>query len=198
MLNEGIIKMTCKGAMVSSGNVFGCIIIFMVYMYVLCLLMALSVDNCLREKLSASTISSKIQNTYSISLNGLLNYCFILVLTNVFRHNNININTFIYLLIRVKNSIISLSMKSMYWILIFSSKKQLWVSALNLILIVICNPPIMNPGPARHFNTNKISVFYQNIRGFIPPIELGNPNPPLSSIKIAELQSYIYIIKSQT
>ena len=177
MLNEGIIKMTCKGARVSSGNVFGCIIMFMVYMYVLCLLMALSVDNCLRENLSSGTIPRKIQNIYSISLNGLLNYCFLLVLTKVFRHNNININTIINLLSRVKGSMISLSMKSMYWILIFSNKKQLWLSALNLILIVICNPPIMNPGPARHFNTNTISVFYQNIRGFIPPIELGNPNP---------------------
>ena len=35
MLNEGIIKMTCKGAMVSSGNVCGCIIIFMINTVVL-------------------------------------------------------------------------------------------------------------------------------------------------------------------
>ena len=72
-------------------------------------------------------------------------------------------------------------------------KYTIWVATLNLVLIVICNPTIVNPGPVQSKNPkNNISVLYQNIRGLIPPSHLGNPNPPLCSIKLSEFQTYIF------
>ena len=37
-----------------------------------------------------------------------------------------------------------------------------------------CNLTIKNPGPKP-----KLAVLYQNVRGIIPPSELGSPNPML-------------------
>ena len=76
--------------------------------------------------------------------------------------------------------------KNIYYILQCSNIFTLWITALNLIVIVICNPTISNPGPKP-----KLSVLYQNVRGFIPPSELGLPNPMLNGNKLSEFQTYI-------
>ena len=73
-----------------------------------------------------------------------------------------------------------------------SLKYSIWLASLNLLLVVICNPTIVNPGPCQNKYQNNISVLYQNIRGFIPPSHLGEPNPPFSSIKLAGFQTYIF------
>ena len=64
----------------------------------------------------------------------------------------------------------------------------LWTATLNLILIVICNPSIINPGPAQ----KNISVLFQNVRGLISPTELGKPNPLLINNKLCEFKSYMF------
>ena len=43
-----------------------------------------------------------------------------------------------------------------------------WVTLLNLILIVITHPCIINPGPSKD-----LTVLYQNVRGFVPFTALG-------------------------
>ena len=64
---------------------------------------------------------------------------------------------------------------------------SLWTTLLNLILIVLSNPSIINPGPPKD-----ISVIYQNVRGFVPFSCLGDSIMSLSTDKIIEFQSYIY------
>ena len=58
---------------------------------------------------------------------------------------------------------------------------------LNLILIVIVNPSIINPGP-----TKPISVYYQNVRGFVPFSELNKQCMDLNCDKLYSFQSHIY------
>ena len=54
---------------------------------------------------------------------------------------------------------------------------SIWLVSLNLLLIIVANPGIVNPGPNQ--NIPKISVLFQNIRGLIPFTELGEPSPML-------------------
>ena len=70
----------------------------------------------------------------------------------------------------------------------FSKMKYIlsyWLAALNLILIVVCNPAILNPGPL-------ISGVFQNVRGFVPFSGLGENILPLDVTKVQEFQSYIF------
>ena len=64
----------------------------------------------------------------------------------------------------------------------------LWLASLNIVLIVLVNPSILNPGPGTPPN---ITIFYQNVRGLIPFTELGKPSPMLDYTKLFELQSYV-------
>ena len=58
---------------------------------------------------------------------------------------------------------------------------------LNLVLLVMCNPGILNPGPAKPF-----SVMFQNVRGFVPFSKLGVEHPPLDVTKTLEFQDYVH------
>ena len=60
----------------------------------------------------------------------------------------------------------------------------LFFTSIIRLLIVMCNPSIINPGPWQP------TIFYQNVQGLIPFGELNNPNPSLNMEKILELQSY--------
>ena len=62
-----------------------------------------------------------------------------------------------------------------------------WLAFINLMLIVICQPSIVNPGPATF-----ISGAYQNVRGFVPFSGLGDDVLPLDTTKLLEFQSYIF------
>ena len=56
---------------------------------------------------------------------------------------------------------------------------------LNFLLIGICNPSILNPGP------NTLSVSFQNVQGLIPFSQLGKSQPKLDQTKIFELNAYL-------
>ena len=63
---------------------------------------------------------------------------------------------------------------------------------LNLVLLVICNTSILNPGPGGNRRTH-LKVMYQNLRGLVPFGALGKSNNmPLNTGKLMELQSKIY------
>ena len=62
-----------------------------------------------------------------------------------------------------------------------------WMCLINLILIVIVNPSLLNPGPSN----KDLLVAYQNVTGLIPFKQLGKANPLLDTTKILELHSYL-------
>ena len=59
---------------------------------------------------------------------------------------------------------------------------------LNIMLIVICNTSILNPGP----RSRPLSVFYNNIQGFINTRDLASESPPLNMTKVHEVHGYIF------
>ena len=56
---------------------------------------------------------------------------------------------------------------------------------INFMLIGICNPSMLNPGP------NSLTIGYQNVRGLIPFSHLSKTHPQLDHTKIFELNAYI-------
>ena len=56
---------------------------------------------------------------------------------------------------------------------------------LNFLLIGVCNPSMLNPGPGN------IKVCYQNIQGLIPFSQLGDAHPKLNETKVLELNTFI-------
>ena len=73
-----------------------------------------------------------------------------------------------------------------------SNMLSIWTAVLNLVLLVICNTSILNPGPAENRQSH-LKVMCQNVRGLVPFSALGKSNNmPLDSGKLMELQSKIY------
>ena len=71
----------------------------------------------------------------------------------------------------------------------YSLKDMIYcMTMLNLMLIVICNPNILNPGPNK---TNHINVCYANVQGFIPFTQLKDRHPELYKLKVLELNTYL-------
>ena len=56
---------------------------------------------------------------------------------------------------------------------------------LNFLLIGICNPSLLNPGP------NSLKVSYQNVQGLIPFSQLGETHPKLNNTKVFELNAFL-------
>ena len=159
-----------------------CVLFLMIYLYVICLLMALLIKT---PSCTVPKAFPKLYNTDTFKCE-LIYSCILLILYTTKKQITyvFNISNFI-----AHTSAIIKKLGFAFMNLPVSAKYTFWVASLNLILIVISNPTIINPGPS---TKNHISVLYQNVRGFIPPGGLGNPNPPLCSIKLAEFQTYIY------
>ena len=141
------------------------ILFSIVYIYVLVLLMAVHVDQVSRVYIECD---GKVEYIgiypYSInsftSKNDFLNYincCFFMLLTlglnSIFR--------------RVGSSMSSVRKYVKYKFKNFTSTEKLavvyscWIAIINITLIVVSNPGILNPGP-------DLSVLYHNCQGFIP------------------------------
>ena len=63
---------------------------------------------------------------------------------------------------------------------------SLFLFLLNITLIVMCNPSMLNPGP------DSFSVFYNNIQGFINTRDLASELPPLNMTKVHEIHGFIF------
>ena len=68
-----------------------------------------------------------------------------------------------------------------------SNQFTIWSTLLNILLVIICNPSLLNPGP-----NNNLKVMYQNVRGLVPFSGLGKTNMPLDTDKILEFQSNVF------
>ena len=73
---------------------------------------------------------------------------------------------------------------------IFSFMISLFLTSLNLMLIVISNVSLINPGPTSSIISG-VSVHYQNIQGFVNFTSLGSDHPSLNQTKVLEFQSHI-------
>ena len=97
-----------------------------------------------------------------------------------------NYNTFLLgNRIYVSKLMLNLSMKILTFSATINAIITLWLVLLNLWLVVICTPCIVNPGPV-------ISGLYQNARGFVPFRGLNETVLRLSTTKLYDIQSSVY------
>jgi len=75
---------------------------------------------------------------------------------------------------------------------LFSDFVSIGIVSLNLVLIVICNVSLLNPGPPDlNGSTTGITVHYQNVQGFVQFPTLRNKHPSLNMTKVLEFQTHI-------
>ena len=71
----------------------------------------------------------------------------------------------------------------------------IWMFGMNLLLVVIANPGITNPGPpplsVNGGNGSKLSIYFQNVQGLIPFGELDSAHPMLDTSKCLEISTYV-------
>ena len=70
---------------------------------------------------------------------------------------------------------------------------SIWLCSINLLLIIIVTPSIINPGPIN--SPGSLSVLYHNVQGFVILNELKKEHPALNMTKIGDFQSYVYSAK---
>ena len=64
----------------------------------------------------------------------------------------------------------------------------IFVYSINLILIIIATPSIVNPGPAQ----NSLSVAYCNAQGFILMNSIGGSQPIFQTNKLLDFQNFVF------
>ena len=69
----------------------------------------------------------------------------------------------------------------------------LWLFGMNLIMLIIINPTIVNPGPSNPVSRSlsNLNIYYQNVHGLIPFGELANEHPMLDIAKCHEISTYL-------
>ena len=68
-----------------------------------------------------------------------------------------------------------------------------FICSLNIMLIIISNPSLLNPGPVR---TRPLTILYKNVQGLINTNDLASETPPLNMTKLLEFHGYLYTHKS--
>ena len=186
-----------NGKVPSAGNVLNkslnnilCVLILMIYTYMLCILMALVFKTSLYH-VTSHTVSETftIVGTFDRRVN--LYNCFFIIILNTIKllSKDVPFSSKISII----KACFGLGGKMYSYIPlppVLANKYTFWIALMNLTLIVICNPTITNPGPGHQMT--KLSVLYHNIRGFVSPNELGEADPMLNVDKLFEFQSYIY------
>ena len=170
------------------------------YIYMLCLIMALTVD------LSRSDVCGKVtyydppfNNSNTFNPKSLVDYILLLLIVELklwvcsLRPTSPGITSFptsCKLTCAIKNLI--RYNKKCSTISKVSHMYTLWLFSINIVLIILVNPAIVNPGPSKNTKCPNISVLFQNVRGLIPFFDLGKPSPKLDNTKLFELQAYVF------
>ena len=63
------------------------------------------------------------------------------------------------------------------------------LASIGILMIVISNTSILNPGPA---TINGLSCYFHYVQGLITFSSLGKPSPNLNQTKICELQAHVF------
>ena len=183
--------LTCWQLLRNAASVAG----FVFYMYILCITMAMYID-CI--------IYSYRCRSPPIKIRIILPARTLYTITGLFNKNNVFLFLLPYfirkILFLVNRKKYSLSIKRLYvnvskhgLFTCFSYMYTFWIVSINIILIIISNPSITNPGPSQQCSVKGLSFLYHNVRGFMSfnPKQPKSP-PSLNISKTLEFQQYIF------
>ena len=189
---------TCMSSFVSLVNFSLCLLYLYFVTIFAALIMSMSMSLSTNNKpLNISQYSFQLKNEfYNLSVGiAYVKQLFVIIILIIFNTSISNKNVKRYVLYRLcikqgksrRHHIGRIS--KLFHSLIY------WLCILNLLLITIVNPNLLNPGPGRTCNnvqTRPLKIFYKNVQGFINPRDLGSESPPLNMTKLYEFQSYIF------
>ena len=150
-----------------------------VYTYLVCIILAVA------QKLADKYISQIHKNINFVHINtvsvqfeirSLLNSWVLVILSMLIKFNF----PFVCYITKSLGVMRGMEYRKRGTIQMISMFLSFWITILNLLLIVIANPSIKNPGPGNE----DFTVLYQNVRGFVPFRELGRKIPPLDNNKL--------------
>ena len=176
-------------------NISSCFFIFFLYLYIVLLgaILGLSTDlsnkNCRIFK-HVLYFSNSPHLAYIEKLRTLKNWAVILI--NFFLVNPVSRNSILTSMYNTHKRN-SRKQASTWTILIkhLQMSALLYITMLNLILIVLTNPCIVNPGP----QVPNIKVSYCNAQGFIMMSSMRGRQPIFQTNKLLDFQSYIHLNK---
>ena len=162
------------------------VLTLMIYVYEICLLLAGAIE-------SAGDIpTTRLHRSYDIGShvdndwNSLLNSAMMVILMIVYSRQKNHIFPWVSKYICPSSLFSKGKNKRCSGIQFLCNFLTVWTAVINLVLIVICNTSILNPGP------NTLKVMYQNVRGLVPFSCLGKSNMPLDTGKLLEFQAKVY------
>ena len=163
---------------------------FVIYVYMICLLMAGVVGSANDASLTRLHKSYNIGSVKFIytNINSTLNSGVLMLISLLYSRRQCYLFTWVK-----KYSMLTIFCKNKCKrsnVQILSNFITIWTTLLNLLLIVISNPSILNPGPAT--NAGNLTVMYHNCRGLVPFRDLGKTIMSLDIDKIMEIQDRVY------
>ena len=178
---------------------YSSIIMFLaIFSIIFLITMGMLVDLSKNQQSVLASITKTSFNNINYYQTYMINWIFVIIALypNVHFLNLIHLST-----LSTENSKSSNIIKSMYLVM-FKFKKMtfmtkiatvygLFVFCLNLSLIIITNPSIVNPGPV----TNFLSVAYCNAQGFILMSSIGGRQPIFQTHKLLDFQSFLHSSK---
>ena len=123
----------------------------------------------------------------SFGLISYLNWAIIIILFQSSKTRGISNSSFVKLFLNFKKCKKNTFMQSL------SNKYTFYTTMINLILIVIVTPSIVNPGPVSNNSNKSLSIAYCNAQGLILMSSMKCQAPIFQTNKLLELQSFIHL-----
>ncbi len=151
--------------------------ILILYYYIILIILGLTVGlSCISNINRQNIPMSKEYSFKTFSIRSELNLIFLLILRFLFERK-LSVTKQLRKFVKLKTK--------MGYATIFASIFSIWLAMMNMLLIVVCYPGILNPGPV-------ITGIFQNVRGFVPFSALNESVLPLSTAKLQDFQSYVF------
>ena len=174
-------------------------ILFLFFMYnFLGLLFSMHMDNCkVNNKLYYNVYAQPMNHIMPITrFHSTLNWLILLILFHTpVGYNRHTFNpSIIYRIIRFRSYVKGYSTYGL-----ISAMYVKYTCVINLLLIIIVTPSIVNPGPVSqakaYSNINVLKVAYCNIQGLIIPSSMGRKEAIFQTNKLLDFQPYLLIYK---
>ena len=180
-LSLNISEGTCSAIRVDGAKRVWCpVLSFICYFYSIFLLLILSLHLSSVGPPTAAVPLVLNLASLTVNISGLPFLCITLVKTAYFC-------LFSSILTRCPNKILFHFKKSRKRLNKLLNFLVLALLLLNFLMIGICNPSLLNPGP------NCLSVSYQNVQGLIPFSQLSKNHPQLDHTKTFELNAHLNV-----
>ena len=135
------------------------IVSLIMYVYIIILTLAMTVDIKNIGRIDQYPLHQASPSSELLNIRWEINLIFLIIMHYLFKRRSFIIKTYLncYLLLSLKK----LVKRKTNPVVVFGYFLSYWIMTLKLLLLIICYPGILNPGPV-------ISGLYQNVRGYVP------------------------------